>query len=389
MAASPPAPMPRTAGAPVRAQVSTMPAGPMKLGPEFAVTQPGLPGPQALEVLRRAAADDRARAARAPAPEPEPPAEEEMAIDVALPEPMALDADEPAPTRVRPVPASVTRQLRNPNPEIDPAWADPDGEEEERESGGLDGLFDDVSSEYAARGATAEREGLMPSQPAPQFADELLDEAPASQPPEEAPGEEEPLASDSDLPPATDEDLESMPTRDLRDRAAQAAETMPPQKWGALPTADVMARPASTFRLLLAWTIDAALWAAVSGAYFYLQRPKGAAALHGAEAALLWVKSLGPRALVGGAIAAGLWLLYTAIFTVALQGRTPGRLVAGVRLLTRRGQPPGAIRAVFRTGFAVLSVALCGAGYWLALFDRKSQTLHDKLTGTFVVRLDS
>jgi hypothetical protein len=38
---------------------------------------------------------------------------------------------------------------------------------------------------------------------------------------------------------------------------------------------------------------------------------------------------------------------------------------------------------------ALLSLISAGAflgGFWLAIFDRRGQTLHDKLTRTFVVR---
>ena len=100
------------------------------------------------------------------------------------------------------------------------------------------------------------------------------------------------------------------------------------------------------------------------------------------------MKSLGKASLIGAALAFGLAVLYTLLFTFALKGRTPGRLIAGIRLVTKKGEAPGIFRALFRTAFAVLSFATCCAGFWLALFDRKAQTLHDKLTGTFVVRLD-
>ena len=36
---------------------------------------------------------------------------------------------------------------------------------------------------------------------------------------------------------------------------------------------------------------------------------------------------------------------------------------------------------------SLLSFALFLSGFWLALFDRHGQTLHDKLTKTFVVKL--
>jgi uncharacterized RDD family membrane protein YckC len=79
-------------------------------------------------------------------------------------------------------------------------------------------------------------------------------------------------------------------------------------------------------------------------------------------------------------------LLYATFFASALGGRTPGRLVTGVRLVTSSGEPPGLVRALLRAVFSFVSFGLCLSGFWLALFDRKGQTLHDKLTRTFVVR---
>ena len=43
-------------------------------------------------------------------------------------------------------------------------------------------------------------------------------------------------------------------------------------------------------------------------------------------------------------------------------------------------------RPLIRALFSFVSFGLCLSGFWLALFDRKGQTLHDKLTRTFVVR---
>jgi uncharacterized RDD family membrane protein YckC len=51
------------------------------------------------------------------------------------------------------------------------------------------------------------------------------------------------------------------------------------------------------------------------------------------------------------------------------------------------GAAPGPARALVRAALALVSFALFLAGFWLALFDRRGQTLHDKLTRTFVVRL--
>lgn len=94
-----------------------------------------------------------------------------------------------------------------------------------------------------------------------------------------------------------------------------------------------------------------------------------------------WSKILGPAsvlALVLGAV-------YSAVFAILWGGRTPGRRVAGIRLVDGRGTPPAPARALVRAVLSIFSFAFLLAGFWLALFDRRGQTLHDKLTRTFVV----
>jgi uncharacterized RDD family membrane protein YckC len=227
------------------------------------------------------------------------------------------------------------------------------------------GQFDEGYEEQPA-----DEENLGAHPPMPLFASELLDDPPPEEAPEDGPVPSDSLADEIDQ--AELEDQLNRPTlmpEQLAAAAAQVNETMPPHRAEAVELLEVIARPASAPRRLLAWTIDVGLWAALS--------------------TLLWMKSLGTGAVVGGLIAAALALLYTAVFTVALSGRSPGRLVAGLRLVTGGGTAPGAVRMVLRTAFAAVSFATCCAGFWLALVDRKGQTLHDKLTGTFVVRLDA
>src|SRR5262249_5874958 len=88
----------------------------------------------------------------------------------------------------------------------------------------------------------------------------------------------------------------------------------------------------------------------------------------------------------GLVLAALIALAYSAAFAVLWNGRTFGRLVAGLRLVDRSGLPPSPTRAAIRALLSAVSFLLFLGGFWLALFDRRGQTLHDKLTSTFVVR---
>lgn len=95
-----------------------------------------------------------------------------------------------------------------------------------------------------------------------------------------------------------------------------------------------------------------------------------------------WGKVPGPAALLGLVLA----FVYTALFGFMWGGHTPGRRIAGVRVVDARGRTPHPARALLRALLAIPSFAIVFAGFWMALFDRHGQTLHDKLTQTFVVR---
>ena len=60
--------------------------------------------------------------------------------------------------------------------------------------------------------------------------------------------------------------------------------------------------------------------------------------------------------------------------------------VLGLRLVDTHGLAPAPTRAIVRALLSVVSFGLFLGGFWMALFDRRGQTLHDKLTSTFVVQ---
>lgn len=141
---------------------------------------------------------------------------------------------------------------------------------------------------------------------------------------------------------------------------------------------DVVAAPASLWRRVLAWVFDLTLIAVVVGGFF------GAAlAVIGKPSPSLLVTVAGPAAGVVGFVA----FVYTTLFAFLWHGRTPGRRLLGIHLVDASGQAPGAGRALVRAALSLASFGLFLSGFWLALFDRRGQTLHDKLTSTFVVRL--
>jgi uncharacterized RDD family membrane protein YckC len=70
------------------------------------------------------------------------------------------------------------------------------------------------------------------------------------------------------------------------------------------------------------------------------------------------------------------------------RGWSPGKQVVGLRIVNYDGEPPGLRWGIMRTAGAVLSGAVFNIGYFWAFFDKKNQTLHDKLAKTYVVHVD-
>jgi uncharacterized RDD family membrane protein YckC len=143
-------------------------------------------------------------------------------------------------------------------------------------------------------------------------------------------------------------------------------------------SSDVVAAPASLWRRVFAWLVDLALIGLLVSGFF------GAAlAVIGTPSVSLLVSVAAPALGVVGFVA----FVYTTLFAFLWRGRTPGRRLLGIHLVDATGQAPRAGRALVRAVLSLASFGLFLSGFWLALFDRKGQTLHDKLTSTFVVRL--
>lgn len=142
---------------------------------------------------------------------------------------------------------------------------------------------------------------------------------------------------------------------------------------------DILATPASLWRRLAAWLVDMSLLAAVVTAMLV-----GAAQV---IAGGLTVEKLPVIFLPAALLAALLSFVYASLFAFVWGGRSPGRRVLGLHLVDGTGHAPSPARALFRGVLSLASFALFLSGFWMALFDRRGQTLHDKLSSTFVVRL--
>jgi len=155
--------------------------------------------------------------------------------------------------------------------------------------------------------------------------------------------------------------------------------------------AEVHARPASLWRRLLAFSIDTGAIGAVAALYLLLassvagvQTPE--TGLSGLDAFVHQVRSLQSVLVPGAVLVLLLSLVYCTVSAFLWNGRTLGRRLLGLRLVDTHGLAPAPGRAVVRAVLASLSFGLFLAGFWMALFDRRGQTLHDKLTSTYVVQ---
>jgi uncharacterized RDD family membrane protein YckC len=186
--------------------------------------------------------------------------------------------------------------------------------------------------------------------------------------------------------PSVDPEL-SMAT-EMAERAARSVAEEPATLAGPI---EVRARPAALWQRITAFIVDGALVGGVLALYVGLAAAlisphAPATQLTGIDGVMARVHQLSSVLAPCVALALVLGLAYTAAFALLWNGRTPGRRLLGIRLVDRTGLAPTPGRAITRAALSVVSFVPFLAGFWLALFDRRGQTLHDKLTQTFVVR---
>jgi uncharacterized RDD family membrane protein YckC len=68
-------------------------------------------------------------------------------------------------------------------------------------------------------------------------------------------------------------------------------------------------------------------------------------------------------------------------------GWSPGKRLLGLRTIDTRGQAPGLQKGLLRAAVAVLSDLPLWLGYAAAGWDRERRTWHDRVSGTWVVRV--
>jgi uncharacterized RDD family membrane protein YckC len=148
-------------------------------------------------------------------------------------------------------------------------------------------------------------------------------------------------------------------------------------------------RAAGFWRRLAAGMVDGILMVPVAGLFgIALASLLGGRVPHMREIGVDYIVELllgrDPLSLIGAALALVLIGLYFVLLH-ATRGQTIGKLLCGVRVITKAGERPSVLRALGRTGGCVLSWVLFSLGFiWIA-FDREKRGLHDFLAGTYVV----
>ena len=253
--------------------------------------------------------------------------------------------------------------------------------------------FDSDPGPAAARAETPVDPQEAPTEPPePEWAMSDLEEAALAYAPHLALHEPDLISSPSapidSAPPAPV--LYSMPPAQpaIAPRVLSIATPLPPE--GAPAPAPSRAAASLLPAQLLAWSIDLALvliCAALHVALAALVLGLGRLAPAQTGSADYWVDLLlftRRLPLLWTLLAASLALSYSWLFA-ALGGRTPGMALARLRLVSEQGGSPSPARALFRAAISLPSAALGLAGFALALFDPRGQTLHDKLARTVVV----
>ncbi len=122
------------------------------------------------------------------------------------------------------------------------------------------------------------------------------------------------------------------------------------------------------------WVINT-VWALASGEGFVAEIPTEPL-----------IETTGPTWPLGAAIAFLLFVAYIILFW-RWKGRTPGKMVMGLKIVRGDGSDLHWSDAILRFLSYIISFLIFCIGFIWAFFDDYNQGIHDKLANTYVIRL--
>jgi uncharacterized RDD family membrane protein YckC len=101
----------------------------------------------------------------------------------------------------------------------------------------------------------------------------------------------------------------------------------------------------------------------------------------------LTAKSPGPGVLIVTMPALAIYFLYHPVVELAMRGNTPGKRMAGVRIVNRQGGTPSTLAVLIRNGFRLIDSlpAFYGLGLTTTIFSAQRVRLGDLAAGTLLV----
>ena len=82
--------------------------------------------------------------------------------------------------------------------------------------------------------------------------------------------------------------------------------------------------------------------------------------------------------------------IFGAVFVIGFwtwKGQTPGKMLFKMRIIKKDGSPIGLQDSILRFVGQIVAIALCFLGFLMIAWDKRKQGLHDKIAGTYVVRI--
>ena len=92
---------------------------------------------------------------------------------------------------------------------------------------------------------------------------------------------------------------------------------------------------------------------------------------------------------IGANLAGNALSLIYSISFLGWRGQTPGKMAMKIKVVSPDGSPIGWGKAVGRPFAEILSGCLLAIGYLIAFWDNEKRTLHDRLAGTRVIKVNT